>query len=158
MGGTPSAQTGGTRALLHSVVKRLEELGEGAVDLAQWQVRLDAIGDTVEVLAHDVELREATLALCQLNLADERKRLRAASEALVDSSAEVAQRDAEVAQRDSELRDLRERLAATEARVSELGPFEVSAKYQLLGLRRTLPAAVRKRMGGGPGSMDRGMS
>lgn len=151
MGGNQSAPTRATRDLLQAVGKRLEELGEGALGLADWRVRLDAIADTMEVLAHDVELREATLALCQLNLDDERKRLRAASQSL-------AARSAELADRDSELRHLRERLAATDARVAELGPYEVSVKYQLLGLRRTLPAAVRKRMRRGPGGMEAGVS
>jgi hypothetical protein len=151
MAETQSAPTRGTRDQLQAVGKRLEELGEDAAGLADWRARLDAIGDTMEVLAHDVELREATLALCQLNLDDERRRVRAALQALAEMSAELGDRD-------TELRHLRERLAATDARVAELGPYEVSAKHQLLGLRRTLPAAIRKRMRRGPGGMEAGMS
>lgn len=140
MGGSARSETRETTELLRAIVERLVDLGANPNDVAIWRVRMDTVDDRLDQLAKGVEARDEALALCQRNLNEERRLLSQTRETL--------------AQRDSEIDHLRERLTAAEDRITQLAPFEVSAKYQLRALRRTLPVALGDRISGRHGRAD----
>jgi hypothetical protein len=140
MGGSARSETREATELLRAIVERLVDLGANPKEVAVWRVRMDTVGDRLDQLATRVEARDEVLALCQRNLNEERRILSQTRETL--------------AQRVSEIDDLREHLTAAEDRIAQLAPFEVSAKYQLRALRRTLPVALGDRISGRHGRGD----
>jgi hypothetical protein len=103
---------------------------------------VDHVLDQVVRLTSELALQRSLLAVCAENAAQGRRRI-------TELETELARTLAVVVSERERNEILMQDLAGLRSRVEALAPYEVSAKYQLRALRRSLPQAVRKRIPGG---------
>ena len=107
---------------------------------------VDHVLDQVVSLTSELALQRSLLAVCAENAAQGRRRI-------TELEAELGRTLAVVVSERKRNESLMQDIAGLRARVEALAPYEVSAKYQLRALRRSLPQAVGKRI---PGRREHG--